>query len=134
VTYAEGPERWAGSTYDPVSHYRASRVFDFFETELLTPDRLREINRRQIALLVERFDALGLDPGVIGRDRSQPLERLGGFLALKSPRAGALCMQLREHGVLADFRGEVLRLGPAPYLRDDQIVRAVEELGKVAGK
>jgi kynureninase len=134
VTYAEGPDRWAGSTYDPVSHYRAARVFDFFDRELLTPDRLRDLSRRQIGLLAERFDALDLDPAVIARDSSLPLERVAGFLALKSPRAGALCMQLRERGVLADFRGEVLRLGPAPYLRDDQLVRAVEELGKVASR
>jgi kynureninase len=134
VTYSEGPDRWAGATYDPTSHYRAARVFDFFERELLTPERLRDVSRHQVRLLIERFDALGLEPRVIARDQSLPLERIGGFLALKSPRAGAICLELREREVMADFRGEILRLGPAPYLRDDQIVKAVEELGKVAGR
>jgi len=133
VTYAEGPERWAGATYDPTSHYRAARVFDFFESELLTPERLRDISRRQVGLIAERFDALELDPAVIARDRALPLERIGGFLSLRSPRAGMISERLLERGVSTDFRGESLRLGPAPYLSDDQIVRAIEELGKVAG-
>jgi kynureninase len=132
VTYVEGPDRWAGATYDPTSHYRAARVFDFFAKLLLTPDRLRETSRGQVKLLAERFDALDLDPRVITRDRSLPLERVGGFLALRSPRAGALSERLGERGVLTDFRGEILRLGPAPYVSDAQITAAVEELGRVA--
>ena len=31
------PTRFAGSTYDPTSHYRAARVLDFFAREGLTP-------------------------------------------------------------------------------------------------
>ncbi|HET7497691.1 MAG TPA: kynureninase [Candidatus Eisenbacteria bacterium] len=132
VSYAEGPERWAGATYDPTSHYRAARVFDFFEDQGLTPERLRAISEHQIRLLADGFDALGLDPGVIARDRSIPLERIGGFLALRSPGAEAICAGLRALGVLADVRGDLLRLGPAPYLADEQIERAIAELGRVA--
>ncbi len=134
VTYAEGPERWAGATYDPTSHYRAARVFDFFAKESLTPERLREISRGQVRLLADRFDDLDLDPDVIARDRSLPLERVGGFLALQSPRAGFLSERLQERGVLTDFRGEILRMGPAPYLTDAQLEQAMAELGKVASK
>ena len=99
---------------------------------LLTPARLRDISRGQVKLLTDRFDELDLDPDVITRDRSIPLERLGGFLALRSPRAGVLSERLRERGVLTDFRGEILRMGPAPYLSDGQLARAMAELGKVA--
>ena len=132
VSYAEGPERWAGATYDPTSHYRAARVFDFFEEQGLTPERLRAISEHQVRLLADGFDALGLDPGVIARDRSIPLERIGGFLALRSPGAEAICTGLRARGVLADVRGDLLRLGPAPYLADEQIERAIAELLRVA--
>ena len=128
VAYAEGPARWAGATYDPTSHYRASRVFDFFEERGLTPERLREISRRQIQLLAGRFDALGLDPRVADRDRTIPLDRIGGFLALRAPEAGALAAALRKRGVLADHRGAVLRLGPAPYVTDDQLETAVAQI------
>jgi kynureninase len=134
VTYAEGPDRWAGATYDPTSHYRAARVFDFFERMLLTPARLRDISRAHVKLLADCFDELDLDPDVIARDGTLPLERVGGFLALKSPRAGFLSERLRERGVLTDFRGEILRLGPAPYLSDKQLAQAMVELGEVATK
>ena len=33
VQYADGADRFAGATYDPTAHYRASEVFDFFERE-----------------------------------------------------------------------------------------------------
>ncbi len=131
VPYGEGPARWAGSTYDPTSHYRAARVFEFFEREGLTPWFLRELSRHQVALLADRFDALGLEPRRITRDRSVPLERIGGFLALESPRAGEISVRLREHGVFTDHRGDALRLGPAPYLSNGQLESAVTSLGEV---
>jgi kynureninase len=132
VPYGEGAARWAGATYDPASHYRGARVFEFFEAQALTPEVLREVSRRQVALLAERFDALDLDPAVVTRDRSVPLERIGGFLALRCPDAGAISALLRARGVATDFRGDLLRLGPAPYLADDQLRAALVALGEVA--
>ena len=35
-----GGVRFAGATYDPTSHYRAARVFDFFEEQGLDPERV----------------------------------------------------------------------------------------------
>jgi kynureninase len=131
IPYGEGPARWAGSTYDPTSHYRAARVFDFFEEEGLSPALLRQISRHQIQLLAEQFDALDLDPKILARDRSVPMEAIGGFLALEGARAGDLCGRLRRRGVLTDFRGDLLRLGPAPYLSDEQLEASVEILGEV---
>lgn len=131
VPYGEGAARWAGSTYDPTSHYRAARVFDFFTREGLEPGFLRELNRRQVALLAGRFDALDLDPARITRDRSVPLERIGGFLALACRQAGEVAARLRARGVLTDHRGDTLRLGPAPYLSDGQLEAAVAALGEV---
>src|SRR5690349_16571919 len=42
VPYGQGGDRFAGATYDPTSHYRAVRVFDFFRG--LTPALLREVS------------------------------------------------------------------------------------------
>ncbi len=131
VPYGEGPARWAGATYDPTSHYRAARVFDFFQAEGLVPELLRRVSQHQVGLLAERFDALDLDPRVIARDPSVPLERVGGFLALRSPPAGEISGRLRSRGVLTDFRGDLLRLGPAPYLSDEQLRAAVGALDEV---
>lgn len=129
VLYAEGHARFAGSTYDPVSHYRARAVMRFFREQGLTPERLRTISLGQIRRLAAGFDALGLDPGVLDRDRTLPLERRGGFLVLEAPgrrlEAGELCRALRERGVWTDHRGSLVRLGPAPYVVDGQLDDAV---------
>jgi selenocysteine lyase/cysteine desulfurase len=87
VAYGPGASRFAGATYDPTSHYRAAAVFDFFEERGLTPELLREVSQHQIALLARRFDDIDADPELITRDRSVPLEGLGGFLTLTSRRA-----------------------------------------------
>jgi kynureninase len=132
VAYGQGGDQLAGATYDPTSHYRAAAVFDFFQEQRLTPALLREVSRHQIGLLASTFDALDLDPLVVSRDRSVPLEEIGGFLALRSPIAAALVHGLKARGVTTDARGEVLRLGPAPYLSDQQLRDAVAALGEVA--
>jgi kynureninase len=132
VAWGGVASRFAGATYDPTSHYRASEVFDYFVGRGLTPELLRETYQHQVGILAERFDALDRDPTVIDRDRSVPLDRIGGFLALRSPRAGELRAELNRRGVWCDHRGEVLRLGPAPYLSDRQLEDAIAALGDAA--
>ena len=131
VVYGEGPARFAGATYDPTSHYRAAAVFDFFQKRGLTPELLREVSQHQVGLVIERFDALGVDPKLMARDRTVALADIAGYLALRSPRAGDICRQLHEAGVYTDYRANILRIGPAPYLSDAQIEQAVQILGRV---
>jgi kynureninase len=131
VAYGQGGDQLAGATYDPTSHYRAVAVFDFFRERGLTPARLREVSQHQIGLLASTFDALDLDPAVLSRDRACPLDQVGGFLALRSPVAAALVRGLHTRGVSTDYRGDVLRLGPAPYLSDRQLQDAMGLLGEV---
>jgi kynureninase len=40
---------------------------------------------------------------------------------------------LAARGVMTDSRGSWLRLGPAPYLADEQLEKAVERLGDALG-
>ena len=134
VAWGSAGSRLAGATYDPTSHYRASEVFDFFDEHELTVDVLTASYRHQVAFLAERFDALGLDPAVVDRDRSVPVEDLGGFLALESPRAGELRRALHARGVFTDHRDTTLRLGPAPYVSDRQIEDALSTLEGVVRK
>lgn len=128
VAYPDGPGRFAGASYDPTSHYRAAAVFEFFAAQGLTIDLLRQVSQHQIGRLAAAFDALALDPAVADRDRAVPLPALAGFLAIESPHAAALVAGLRARGVAADARGSVLRLGPAPYLCDDQLDAAMAAL------
>jgi kynureninase len=60
-----------------------------------------------------------------------PDDRRGGFLALRMPTAVRVAHALRERGVFVDARGNILRLGPAPYLRDDQLEDAIAALRDV---
>jgi kynureninase len=131
VAYGTGAPAFAGSTYDPTSHYRAARVLDFFTEQGLTAPVLHASYRRQVAFLADRFDALDTPPAVIARDRESQLEGCGGFLALRTPRARELERALGIRGVHCDGRGEHLRLGPAPYLSDAQLEAAVEVLEEV---
>jgi kynureninase len=131
VGYGVGAVRFAGSTYDPTSHYRAAAVFEFAGGVGLTMPLLREVSQHQTGVLAERFDALGLDEGVVTRDRETPRVGFGGFLALRAPRAGLLRAGLAERGVSTDSRGEYLRFGPAPYLSDSQLSDAMVALGEV---
>lgn len=131
TTYGTRGDRFAGATYDPASHYRAARVFDFFAETSLTPALLREISQHQIGVLAGEFDALDLDSSLIDRDRSTALTEIAGFLALRSPQAGSLAAGLHARGVMVDARGEVLRFGPAPYLTDRQLLDAMAALGEV---
>jgi kynureninase len=131
VDYGRGPDRFAGSTYDPTSHYRAAEVFDCFREWGLAPELLRQVSQSQVGFLAERFDAIDADPAVIDRDRDVPLAGVGGFLALRTPHAAGFSRRLRERGVLTDYRLDLLRLGPAPYLSRAQLAAAADALQAV---
>ena len=134
VPYGGLPARFAGSTYDPTSHYRAARVLRFFADRGLTPEVLEASYRHQVAVLAEAVDALDLPPAVLTRDRAVPADGVAGFLALESPVAGELRAALGRRDVASDSRGRSLRLGPAPYLSDAQLGEAVARLGSVAAE
>jgi kynureninase len=124
VEYPQGGARFAGSTYDPTSHYRAARVFDFFEQQNLTPERLRESYLHQTTLLARGLADLGLE---LESDR----EPFGGFVAVEIDGAEAISRRLAEAGVATDSRARFLRLGPAPYLSDGQLEEALRALERV---
>ncbi|HEY0713144.1 MAG TPA: kynureninase [Polyangia bacterium] len=132
VVYLDGADRFAGATYDPTSHYRGAAVFDFFAREGLDVSLLRSVSQHQVGRLARGFDALGLDPHFIDRDRSLPDERRAGFLALRTAVAARFVSELAARGIAVDARGETLRLGPAPYLCDDQLDAAIAAVGEVA--
>jgi kynureninase len=130
VQYGSGAAAFAGATYDPTSHYRAAAVFAFHQEQDLSAARLHEINRQQVALVKADVEALDVDPAALLVE-PMPEARRGGFLALRSPYASRLAESLRSEGVYTDARGQILRLGPAPYLHDRQLEDAVAALGRV---
>jgi kynureninase len=91
------------------------------------------VYRHQVVRLADGFDALGLPRDVIARAAADPAA-VGGFLALRTARAGELQAALARDGVLTDSRGDLLRLGPAPYLSDAQLDAAIEAVGRTAAR
>ena len=130
VAYGPGAQAFGGATYDPTSHYRAAAVFAFHVAQGLTVDRLRSISRHQVGLLESGFRALRIDPN---RAHIEPIAdgRRGGFLAIRMKDAVRVAQALHDRCVFVDARGDILRVGPAPYLSDDQLRSAVEALADV---
>ena len=133
VAYGAGAAAFAGATYDPTAHYRAAAVFDFHAAHRLTAERLREMSRRQVGLLMSTFERLDLDPAA-ARVEPMPPERRAGFLAVRTTSARRIAREARTQGLFVDARGGILRLGPAPYLRDDQLQDAVAIVGTLLGR
>ncbi len=114
VAYGPGPARFAGATYDFTSHYRGAAVFKFFEAQKLAPEKLRELNQHQIGRLASAIDV----------ELPVTLSSMGGFLALSASDAARLQRELRQRNIRTDYRGDTVRLGPAPYITDEQIETA----------
>jgi kynureninase len=129
VLYGDGAAAFGGATYDVTSHYRAAAVFAFHEQQGLTVDRLRAISRHQVGILKTEFERLDVSPKV-ARIEPMPDDRRGGFIAIRAAAAKEIAHRLRERGVFVDARGDLLRVGPAPYLREDQLRDAVAALGE----
>ena len=130
VAYGPGAEAFGGATYDPTSHYRAAAVFAFHAAQGLNAERLRSISRHQVGLLESAFRALSVNPD---RAYIEPMaaERRAGFLAVRMSDAVQIAQALHERCVFVDARGDILRVGPAPYLTDDQLRGAVQALADV---
>jgi selenocysteine lyase/cysteine desulfurase len=114
VEYGPGPARFAGATYDFSSHYRGAAVFKFFEQHGLTPTALRTLSQQQIEVLAS---ALGIETEVA-------LHETGGFLGLRTRDTSRVHEALKERDVWTDYRGDMLRLGPAPYVTEEQLDQA----------
>ncbi len=133
VGYGEGGARFAGATFDACPFYRADAALDVFDRHGLTPEKLRELSLRQTSLLIDELDRLGTLSRHVELASSREPSRRAGFVALRTPRAVELSARLRERGVFTDARGDVLRLGPAPYLTDDELARGARAVREVCG-
>ena len=117
-----GAERFAGSTFDPTSLYRAVAVSDFFERQNMNVPQLRALSLAQTDHLIQ---ALTPDFNLITPSHA---EARGGFVALHVEQADQWVTALRQENIFTDARGSSLRLGPAPYLSFEDLDRAIKVL------
>ncbi|MFL0796976.1 MAG: aminotransferase class V-fold PLP-dependent enzyme [Cellvibrionaceae bacterium] len=119
-------QRFDGSTYDAMPHFRAAHVFNYFKQNGLTPELLEDNNHRQLYLMANSIEGCDFDPNVICL--STDVEYMGGFISFRTPHARLLSEQLRDVGVHTDYRQGLLRMGPAPYLSDEQLLDGIHAL------
>ncbi len=123
--------KFAGATFDPSSAYRASKVVHFFEEQGLKQDVLSTLYRRRVTELRDAFADLNFPESRINLAHHQPEEHRAGFVTLRASDAVELQKKLLTKGVFTDARGEILRLGPAPYTTSAQIDEAMHVLKSV---
>jgi kynureninase len=88
-------------------------------------DRLRQWSLDQLRRLKDYLAEAGVHP-VTGGDGDH-----GAFLTVRHPEAIRLPTWLAEHGIVADARGEWLRLCPDCLTRDEELRRAAAAVGSV---
>ena len=111
---ARPADRFAGSTYDPTSHYRALAVARFFDEQGLSVAVLRRLSLRQTDRIIAALSHLDIAT-------PRAADARGGFVAVRVPKAQDVVTALRERSVLCDARGDMLRFGPAPYVTDAEL-------------
>ncbi|EYF07588.1 Kynureninase [Chondromyces apiculatus DSM 436] len=125
VAYGPGGARFAGATFDPAPFYRAAATLAHWERFGLTVHRLRALSLAQTARILARLDDAGLGADLAS---ARDPERRGGFVAVRArgpASASEVVTRLRAQGIYVDARGDLVRLGPAPYLTDAEIDAAV---------
>lgn len=130
VGYGPGASRFAGATFEATPFYRARAVLRHWGDLGLGVPELRAISTRQTRRIIDGLRGRGvLDGG--GRLELASADddaRRGAFVAVRHPQAAALSRTLLERQILTDSRGDLLRLGPAPYVRDEEIEHALDAL------
>lgn len=133
VGYGHGGERFSGATFDASGIYRASAVLDHFERYELDVVALRARSLEQTSALIAGLERRGLLGDKLSLASSRDPDRRAGFVALRSPQAGQLVEQLRVRGISVDARGELLRLGPAPYVTPEELDTGLDALTELVG-
>jgi kynureninase len=132
VEYGAGGLRFSGSTFDPTGIYRAVHVFRFMDKMGLDVRTLRAQSERQTQMIIDGLDSRNAVKRLLRLATPREARARGGFVALRSADAPKIQAALEDRGIRTDVRGDLLRLGPAPYTTSGEIARALDVLETVA--
>lgn len=131
--YPSGAERFRGATYDPVSILRAKEVANFFDGIGFTPESLEEKYTSDVSKIFDRLSRLLDRLPEDYKDKTELYllshkdeDRRAGFVALNFRHAMTLNAFLEKHFLETDYRGDVIRFGPAPYTTDLEINKLLD--------
>jgi len=131
VSYGPGGQRFLGATFEPTSIYRGRTVLRWMDDEGLTPHFLYEAAIDGTARIIEHYDELRMADRGLALASPRVHDARGGFVSFRHPNARQLRDELRSNGVHTDARQDLLRFGPAPYTRSDEIRRAMDALNQL---
>ncbi len=123
VGYAPDAMRFMGATFDSSGLYRFVAVRDMLAREGLTTAAISAHVDGLRAHLLTRLASTPLGDAEHVNADTRPMAR---FVALRSPKAAAWQAQFADAGVVADVRGDVLRIGLGLYHDARDIGRLVE--------
>jgi kynureninase len=125
LRYAAGAARFLTGTPNVPALYAATAGYDLIEE--IGVERIRDNSLRQTELLIRLADEAGFEV----RSPRDPARR-GGTVTVHMPDFEAVHKELGERQVICDFRPDAgIRLGPHYYNTDDELERAIAEIGDI---
>jgi selenocysteine lyase/cysteine desulfurase len=125
VQYARDGSRFMGATFDATGLYRFNAVQEWLAQSGLTVD----IMLRHVRGLEHKFLAASRSANVNNTSLLVPDEqRRGRFLAFRTEKAGAIVAQLAAKNIIADHRGDRLRIGFGIHNSESDALRLAMEL------
>ncbi|MBL6851907.1 MAG: aminotransferase class V-fold PLP-dependent enzyme [Alphaproteobacteria bacterium] len=126
VAYATDGSRFLGATFDVSALYRFNAVQDWLAGLELSVDKmLLYVRALERAFLREtKSDDVSAATLVVPNETER-----GRFLCFRTPKAGAIVARLAEQNIIADHRGDRLRIGFGLYHSQDAVRRLAAALG-----
>jgi kynureninase len=123
--FAAGGDAWLESTPPVLAPVQALAGLEM--TLELGVDRLRDYSLEQKQLLADLLKMRGVEAEGTGED-------YGAFLTVAHPKADRLAAALAGRGIVADARGDRLRLCPDILNSEGELAQCAEELGDLLAR
>jgi kynureninase len=125
VAYAEDGSRFLGATFDVTALYRFNAVQDLLASHGLTVEKMLLYVRALERLFLHAVRSPDVSPATLVVP--EEAER-GRFLCFRTPKAGEIVARLAARNIIADHRGDRLRIGLGLYHTEEAARRLATAL------